>query len=124
MSTHDKSQSPEVIHKGLPSPEETAKLMEKASKVSSGLSALKRQTMLRPFVGKSADGLCSVLLRGYRIESLNVDESIMAAPAQEILPRLCEAHGNAVDKMDDFAASRCAALAKAAGITGDFEMPL
>lgn len=89
----------------------------------SWLSALKQSTRRRPFIGKSADGRFAVVLRDYRIESLNADESLESASTQEIIAHLCEAHNNALDKMEAWSASQCEALAKAAGITGDFELP-
>ena len=75
-------------------------------------------------MGKSEDGKFCVVLRDYRIVSLHADESLKAASAQEIVSRLCEAHNDALDKMEEWSDSQCAALAKAAGITGDFEFPL
>ena len=123
MNTPNESQATEELDNGLPSPEETAVLLGKARKVTSWLSALKQQTRRRPFVGKSADGKFCVVLRAYRIESLNADETLAEATVQEIVSRLCEAHNDALDKMEAWSASQCEALAKAAGITGDFELP-
>jgi len=124
MKTKNESQAPEKLRKDLPSPEETAELFGKATKVTSWLSALKQQTRQRPFAGKSEDGKFCVVLRDYRIVSLHADESLKAASAQEIVSRLCDAHNDALDKMEAWSASQCEALAKAAGITGDFELPL
>lgn len=123
MNTPNESQATEELDNGLPSPEETAVLLGKARKVTSWLSALKQQTRRRPFVGKSADGKFCVVLRAYRIESLNADETLAGASVQEIVSRLCEAHNDALDNMEAWSASQCEALAKAAGITGDFELP-
>ena len=64
------------------STEETAELLGKATKVTSWLSALKQQTRQRPFVGKSADGKFCVVIRDYRIVSLNADETLVEASAQ------------------------------------------
>lgn len=105
------------------STEETAVLLGKARKVTSWLSALKQQTRQRPFVGKSADGKFCLVLCDYRIVSLNADETLVGASAQEIVSRLCEAHNDALDKVEAWSASQCEALAKAAGITGNFELP-
>ena len=123
MHTQNESQTQEELHKGLPSPEETAKLFEKATKISSWMSALKQQSRFRPFVGKSADGKFCVVLRDYRIASLHADETLAEASVQEIVSRLCEAHNDALDKMEAWSDSQCEALVKAAGITGDFELP-
>ena len=113
----------EDSRKPLPSPEKTAELLAKATKVSSWISALKQRSRERPFVGKSKDGKFAVILRDYSIESLNADESLETASIQEIVARLCEAHNDAVDKMEDWSASQCAALAKAAGIANGLELP-
>ena len=113
----------EDSRKPLPSPEKTAELLAKATKVSSWISALKQRSRERPFVGKSKDGKFTVILRDCRIESLNADESLETASIQEIVARLCEAHSDAVDKMEDWSASQCAALAKAAGIADGLELP-
>ena len=123
MNKQKESQAPEELRKGLPSPEETAELLGKATKVTSWFSALKQQTRRRPFLGKSADGKFCVVLRDYRIESLNADETLAGASVQEIVSRLCEAHNDAIDNMEAWSASQCEALAKAAGIKGDFELP-
>ena len=124
MNTQNESQAPEELPNGLPSPEKTAELLEKATKVTSWMSALKQQSRQRPFVGKSKDGKFAIVIRAYRIESLNADESLETASVREIVSRLCEAHNDALDKMEEWTSSQCAVLAKAAGITGDFEMPL
>ena len=110
-------------HENLPSPEQTAELLEKASKVTSWLDALKQKTMERPFVGKSDDGTFCVVLRNYRIESLSAEESLKDASAQEIVSRLCEAHNAALTAMDEWSAKQCANLARAAGITGQLKLP-
>lgn len=107
----------------VPSPEMTAELLAKAGKVSSWMSELKQKSRLRPFVGKSDDGKFAIVIRDYRIESLNADESLETASVQEIVSRLCEAHNNALDKMEEWTASQCEALAKAAGIADGFELP-
>lgn len=123
MNTQIKQQASEECHDVLPSPEATAELLSKATKVTSWLSALKQRTRQRQFVGTSADRKFCVVLRDYRIESLNADETLANASVQEIVSRLCEAHNDALDKMEAWSASQCEALAKAAGITGDFELP-
>ena len=123
MNKQKESQAPEELRKGMPSPEETAELLGKATKVSSWLSALKQSTRRRPYIGKSTDGRFAVVLRDYRIESLNADESLENVSTQEIIAHLCEAHNDALDKMEAWSASQCEALAKAAGITGNFELP-
>ncbi len=123
MNTQNESQVREELRKDLPSPEETAKLLEKATKVTSWLSALKQQSRRRPFLGKSADGKFCVVFRDYRIESLNADETLKDASIQEIVSRLCEAHNDAIDKMEAWSASQCEALAKAAGVDKGFELP-
>ena len=123
MNTLNESQVTEELHKSLPSPEETAELLGKATKVTSWLSALKQQTMQRPFVGTSSDGKFCVVLRDYRIISLNADDTLAEASVQEIVSHLCDAHNDAVDKMEAWSSSQCEALAKAAGITGEFELP-
>lgn len=123
MNTQNESLVPEEPHNGLPAPEKTAELLEKATKVTSWLNALKQKSRLRPFVGKSEDGKFAVVIRDYRIEQMNADESLETASTQEIISHLCEAHSNALDRMEEWSASQCAALAKAAGITGDFELP-
>ena len=123
MNIQGETHVQEEFRKDQASPEVTAELLGKATKVSSWLSALKQSTRRRPFIGKSADGRFAVVLRDYRIESLNADESLESASTQEIIAHLCEAHNNALDKMEAWSASQCEALAKAAGITGDFELP-
>ncbi len=123
MNTQNESLAPQEPYNGLPAPEMTAELLEKATKVTSWLNALKQKSRLRPFVGKSEDGKFAVVIRDYRIEQMNADESLETASTQEIVSHLCEAHSNALDRMEEWSASQCAALAKAAGITGDFELP-
>ena len=123
MNDQIKSQGTEFDHVNLPSPEKTAELLSKATKVSSLISELKQRSRLRPFVGKSEDGKFAVVIRDYRIESLNADESLESASAQEIVSRLCEAHSDALDKMEDWVASQSAAIANAAGIADGFELP-
>ena len=123
MDTQNESLAPEELNNGLPSPEQAAELMEKATKVTSCLNALKQRSRLRPFVGKSEDGKFAVIIRDYRIEQINVDDSLETASTQEIVSHVCEAHSNALDRMEEWSASQCAALAKSAGITGDFELP-
>ena len=108
----------------LPPLEKTAELIAKATKVSGWMSELKQRSKQRPFAGRSADGRFVVVLRGNKIESLKADESLRDASTQEIVSRLCEAHNDAVDKMDEWCAVQCAALAKAAGISGNFELPV
>ena len=124
MNTQNESHAPEELPNGLPSPEKTAELLEKATKVTSWISALKQRSRLRPFVGKSEDGRFTVTIRDYRIEEMHADESLETASTQEIVSHLCEAHSNALDRMEEWSAGQSAAIAKAAGITGDFEMPL
>ena len=123
---HDrvKPREPEDFHENLPSPEVTAELLSKATKVTSWLSTLKQRSRLRPFVGTSEDGMVALTMRNYRIESVNVNAALTGALAEDVLPRIFEAHNDALDKMEEWTASQCAALAKAAGITGDFELPL
>ena len=123
MDTMTEPNESEDCREALPSPEETAELLAKATKVSSWMSALKQRSRQRPFIGKSIDGKFAVVIRDYRIESLNADESLKSASAQEIVSRLCEAHNDALDKMEEWTASQCAALAKAAGIADGFELP-
>ena len=123
MNTQNESQAPEKLRKDLPSPEATAELLGKATKVTSWLSALKQQTRQRPFAGKSEDGKFCVVLRDYRIVSLNADETLVWASAKEIVSRLCEAHNDAINKIEAWSASQCEALAKAAGIANGFELP-
>jgi len=100
MNKQKESQALEELRKGLLSPEETAELLGKATKVTSWLSALKQQTRRRSFLGKSADGKFCVVLRDYRVESLNADETLAGASVQEIVSRLCEAHNDAIDNME------------------------
>ena len=123
MNTQNESQAPEKLRKDLPSPEETAELLGKATKVTSWLSALKQQTRQRPFAGKSEDGKFCVVLRDYRIVSLNADETLVGASTQVIVSRLCEAHNDAINKIEAWSASQREALAKAAGIADGFELP-
>ena len=123
MNTQNESQGQEEFRKDRPSPEMTAELLAKAKKVTAWLSALKQRSRLRPFVGTSTDGKFCVVLRNHHIESLNADETLADASVQEIVSRLCEAHNDALDKMEAWSASQCEALAKAAGIQGDFELP-
>ena len=123
MDTMIEPNASEDIHETLPSPEMTAELLAKATKVSSWMSALKQRSRQRPFLGKSEDGKFAIVIRDYRIESLNADESLETASAQEIVSRLCEAHNDALDKMEEWTASQCEALAKAAGIADGFELP-
>ena len=123
MNNMTEPEESEVRPENLPSPEKTAELLTKANKVSSWMSELKQRSRLRPFVGKSEDGKFAVVIRDYRIESLNADESLESASAQEIVSRLCEAHDDALDKMEEWTASQCAALAKAAGIADGLELP-
>ena len=79
MDTQNESLTPEEPNNGMPSPEPTAELMEKATKVTSWLNALKQRSRLRPFVGKSEDGKFAVVIRDYRIEQMNADESLETA---------------------------------------------
>jgi DNA-binding protein YbaB len=123
MDTMNNQQKHDECYENLPSPERTAELLEKASKVTSWLSALKQKSRQRLFVGKSEDGKFCVVLRNYRIESLSADESLKYASAQEIVSRLCEAHDAALDQMEEWSAGQCTALAKAAGITAGLELP-
>lgn len=124
MSNQNKPREAECDYENLPSPQKTAELLAKASEVTTGLSAVKRQLRQRPFVGTSADGKFCVVLRDYRIVSLNADETLAEASVQEIVSHLCAAHNDALDKMESWSSSQCEALAKAAGITGDFELPI
>ena len=123
MNTTTKRNEKEEILENLPPPEKTAELLAKAMKVSSWMSELKQRSRLRPFVGKSEDGKFAVVIRDYRIESLNADESLESASSQEIVSRLCVAHSDSLDKMEEWTASQCETLAKAAGITDGFELP-
>lgn len=123
MNTMTEPDESEILPENLPSPEKTAELLTKATKVSSWMSELKQKSRLRPFVGKSEDGKFAIVIRDYRIESLNADESLKTASVQDIVSRLCEAHNDALDKMEEWTASQCEALAKAAGITDGFELP-
>ncbi len=124
MNTKTEPIASEDSRETLPSPEQTAELLAKATKVSSWMSALKQRARQRPFIGKSADGKFAVVIRDYRIESLNADESLETASVQEIVSRLCEAHNDALDKMEEWTDSQCEALARAAGIADGFELPL
>ena len=123
MNTMIEENTAEDCRETVPPPEVTAKLLAKATKVSSWMSELKQRSRLRPLVGKSEDGKFAIVIRDYRIESLNADESLETASAQEIVSRLCEAHNDALDKMEEWTASQCEALAKAAGIADGFELP-
>jgi len=123
MDTMIEPNASEDIHETLPSPEMTAELLAKATKVSSWMSALKQRSRQRPFVGKSEDGKFAIVIRDYRIESLNADESLETASVQEIVSRLCKAHNDALDKMEEWTASQCEALAKAAGIANGIDLP-
>ena len=123
MDVQNKKQEPEQCYETPPPPERTAELLAKATEISSWISALKQRSRLRPFIGKSADGKFVVVLRDYRIESLNADESLATASVQEIISRLCEAHNDAIDNREQWFANQCEALTKATGITGDFELP-
>lgn len=113
----------EISPENLPSPERTAELLTKANQVSSWVTELKKKSRQKPFIGKSEDGKFAIVIRDYRIESLNADESLITASVLEIVSRLCEAHNNALDKMEEWTASQCQALAKAAGIADGFELP-
>ena len=123
MNTSTQKNDKEEILENLPPPEKTAELLAKANKVSSWMSELKQRSRLRPFVGKSEDEKFAVVIRDYRIVSLNADESLETASTQEIVSRLCEAHNDALDKMEEWTTSQCAALAKAAGIADGLELP-
>ena len=123
MDTMTEPNASEDCREDLPSPEQTAELLAKATKVSSWMSALKQRSRQLPFIGKSEDGKFAIVIRDYRIESLNADESLESASAQEIVSRLCEAHNDALDKMQEWQDNQCAALAKAAGIVDGFELP-
>lgn len=123
MNTEIEPEELEVRPENLPSPEVTAELLSKANKVSSWMKEMKQKSRLRPFVGKSEDGKFAVVIRDYRIESLNADESLETASVQDIVSRLCEAHNDALDKMEEWTASQCEAIAREAGIADGFEMP-
>ena len=123
MGTMIKENTAEDCNETLPSPEKTAELLAKATKVSSWMSELKHRSRQRPFIGKSEDGKFAIVIRDYRIESLNADESLETASVQDIVSRLCEAHNDALDKMEEWTANQCEALAKAAGIADGFELP-
>ena len=107
----------------ITSPEVTAELFAKASKVSSWITALKQKSKRRPFIGISEDGKFRVTLCDYRIVSLNAAESLADASAQDIVSHLCEAHNDALDKMEAWYDGQCEAIARAVGIGGGFEMP-
>lgn len=123
MDTQNESLAPEELNNSLPSPEQTAELIEKAKRVTTGLDALKQSSRLRPFVGKSADGKFSVVIRDYKIEEMRADPSLETASTQEIVSHLLEAHSNAVDVSRAWVSSKFAEVAKFAGIT-DFGLPL
>lgn len=123
MDTMGKLRKHDELYENLLSPEKAAELLEKASKVTSWLSAMKQQARKRSFAGKSADGKFCVVLRDYRIVSLNADATLTKVSIQEIVSRRCEAHNDALDRMEEWGANQCATLVKAAGITGDFELP-
>lgn len=123
MDTQNESLAPEELNNSLPSPEQTAELIEKAKRVTTGLDALKQSSRLRPFVGKSADGKFSVVIRDYKIEEMRADPSLETASTQEIVSHLLEAHSNAVDVSRAWVSSKFAEVAKFAGITGDFGLP-
>ena len=123
MNTSIETNGPANLLETLPSPEMTAELLTTATTVSSRMSALTQRARHRPFVGMSEDGKFQVVLRDYRIESLNADESLETASVQEIVAHLCEAHNDALDKMEEWSAAQCEALAKAAGIEEGFELP-
>lgn len=124
MDTQNESLAPEELNNSLPSPEQTAELIEKAKRVTTGLDALKQSSRLRPFVGKSADGKFSVVIRDYKIEEMRADPSLETASTQEIVSHLLEAHSNAVDVSRAWVSSKFAEVAKFAGIAGDFGLPL
>ena len=123
MDTMIEDNAAEDCREHVPSPEVTAKLLAKANKVSSWMTELKHRSQQRPFIGKSEDGKFAIVIRDYRIESLNADESLETASVQDIVSRLCEAHNDAIDKMEEWTANQCEALAKAAGIADGFELP-
>lgn len=123
MNTIIEPKESEIRPENLPSPERTAELLAKANQVSSWVSELKHKSRQRPFVGKSEDGKFAIVIRDYRIESLNADKSLETASAQDIVSRLCEAHNDALEKMEEWTASQCEAIAKAAGIADGFELP-
>ena len=124
MDTQNESLAPEELNNSLPSPEQTAELIEKAKRVTTGLDALKQSSRLRPFVGKSADGKFSVVIRDYKIEEMRADPSLETASTQEIVSHLLEAHSNAVDVSRAWVSSKFAEVAKFAGIAGDFGLLL
>ncbi len=110
-------------HEAIPCPEVTAELLAKASKVNAWITALQQKSKLRPFVGISADGKFRVTLRDYRIVSLHADESLADASAQDVVSHLCEAHNDALDKMEAWHNGQYEAIARAVGIGSDFKMP-
>lgn len=110
-------------HEAIPSPEVTAELFAKASKVSAWITALKQKSKRRPFVGISEDGKFRVTLRDYRIVSLDADESLAEASAQDIVSHLCEAHNDALDKLEAWSNGQYEAIARTVGIGSDFEIP-
>ena len=105
------------------SQEDTAELLTKASKVSSWMSALKKKAQMRPFVGTSEDGMVALTIRNYRIESVNVNDTLAGALAEDVLPRIFEAHNDALDKMDAWTESQYATICSSIGIDSNIELP-
>lgn len=103
--------------------EQTADLLSKASKVSTWMSVLKNKAERRPCVGVCDDESVIVTIRDHRIESIQTREDVGAMPLNDILARICEAHNDALDKLDAWTISQYETMSKELGIDGEFRLP-
>lgn len=105
------------------SEDQTADLLSKASKVSTWMTALKHKSELRPHIGISEDESVIVTIRSNRIASIRTREDIAQKPLADIIRSICEAHNDAVDKMEAWTCSEYEKISKTLGIDGDFKLP-
>lgn len=105
------------------SQEETAEILSMASKVGAWMSALKRKSERRPFTGACEDSSIVLTICNHRIESIQTNGNVANMSPGEIVSRVCEAHNDALDKMEDWTAAQCEVVAKTCHIEGDVQLP-
>lgn len=103
-------------------PEETSDLLSKASKVSAWMSALKKRSELRSYTGSCRDSSVLMTIRNNRIESIQTKGDFANMPINEILSRLCEAHNDALDKMEAWTMKQYENIVTALAIPPDLEL--
>lgn len=103
--------------------EQATELMFKASKVSAWLTALKKKAEFRPQEGVSEDASVVVTVRNYRIVSIQMREDVSQMAIDEILPRICQAHNDALDRIESWLTAQYETIAKTFGIGDDVQLP-